>query len=213
MTANSKRLTLDGADPAPLGHPYFLGNGKRAEVLWSGETIFAIFKRMLQGNPLDFFGKAYRAKDGSVRFVKSNKPDFVKHARWTWESACGRAKNPTSMFFFPRNPRNESQWGAFDFDAHGGDRMRARDLAFKTFALLSRNDKLWLILGTSGDGGGWHLFLFTRDFYPVGEWARFLREVAEAIGQPVEKGVLEIFPDETYGRCGFVIRPPGVLNP
>jgi hypothetical protein len=44
--------------------------------------------------------------------------------------------------FFPRNARNESQWAAFDFDAHGGDRMRARNLAFKAFALLCHHDKL-----------------------------------------------------------------------
>jgi hypothetical protein len=212
MVAINNRLTLDRAHSDSLGHPYFVGNGKRADVLWSDEDFFAICARMLQGNPLDFFGKSYRAKDGSVRFVKSNKPDFVKHIRWTRDTVCGRAKNKTAIFFFPRNARNESQWAAFDFDSHDGDKMRARNLAFKAFSMLANHDKLWLVLGTSGDGGGWHLFIFTSDFYPITEWTRFLREVAEAIGQPVEKGVLEIFPDETYGRCGLGIRPPGVWN-
>src|SRR5437762_2508172 len=103
MVALNRLTLLSGADATPLGRPYFVGNGKRADVLWSNDEQFAIFVRMLQGNALDFFGKAYKANDGSVRLVKSNKADFLKHARWTRDTVCGRAKNGTSIFFFPRN--------------------------------------------------------------------------------------------------------------
>jgi len=62
MVAINKRFTLDRAQSASLGHPYFLGNGRRADVVFAADDFFAICARMLQGNPLDFFGKAYRAK-------------------------------------------------------------------------------------------------------------------------------------------------------
>ena len=52
-----------------------------------------------------------------------------------------------------------------DFDAHDDDGERARKLVFAAFALLVRHPQLFVVLATSGSGG-WHLFVFTREFHP-----------------------------------------------
>src|SRR5205814_8845083 len=105
---------------------------------------------------------------------------------WAYDSITGKASINTGIGFYPRNAEGRSRWGAIDIDAHDGGHQRARDVAFKAFALLCRHPSLWIILGTSGQSGGWHLFIFAADFYPVSEWERLIREVAQKIRVPVQ---------------------------
>jgi hypothetical protein len=93
--------------------------------------------------------------------------------------------------------------------------MRARDFTHKAFALLIRESQLYVALTTSaGDPvhSGWHLFIFSAEFFPCEDWTRLLRQVADQIGAPIQPGVCEIFPDECKG-IGHGIRAPGTWNP
>jgi hypothetical protein len=99
-------------------------------------------------------------------------------------------------------------------DAHNEVELsRAYALAGKAFVLLAGNPDLWVISGTSGESGGWHIFIFTAHFYSMSEWSLLLRDVADKMDVPIQKGLLEIFPDDRFHglRCG--IRAPDSHNP
>jgi hypothetical protein len=117
-----------------------------------------------------------------------------------------------SIGFYPRNAQGRSRWAAMDFDAHDDEKERARNFAIKAFAALFKHPELFLVLCTSGSGG-WHLFVFTVDFHPVAKWSLLLRNVADLIGAPIEKGICEIFPDGQSQGIGYGIRAPGTWNP
>lgn len=191
---------------------YFIGHARKADVVWSREDFRAICTRLLNGNDQNNFLMAYRDKSGSPKYAKAFRAHADKRIDWAYDSIRGSAKQKTGLGFYPSNAEGKSCWGALDFDAHDGDRDRSRDLAYKAFAVLSAHPSLWIILGTSGDSGGWHLFLFSRDFYSTADWTRLLREVADKIGAPIRQGILDIFPDETRG-IGKGIRAPGTWNP
>ena len=102
-----------------------------------------------------------------------------------------------------------------DFDAHDGDFMRARDLALKAFAVLYQQSQLFVCLTTSaGDAerSGFHLSVFSREFYPCEDWTRLFKQVAAQIGVPIQDGVCEIFPNDTRGLCK-PLRAPASWNP
>jgi hypothetical protein len=54
---------------------------------------------------------------------------------------------------------------------------------------------------SAGDpqNSGWHLFVFSREFYPREEWIRLFKQVAAVIGARIEDGLCEIFPNESRG--------------
>jgi len=90
---------------------------------------------------------------------------------------------------------------------------RARTFAVSALETLLRNPRLYLILATSGSRG-WHLFILIQEFYPVGDWTRFLKELTTRIRAPVRAGCCELFPNETrFGSCPYGIRAPGTWNP
>ena len=97
-------------------------------------------------------------------------------------------------------------------DAHDGDRERARSIAAKLFAVARQDVQLLVVLASSGNGG-WHLFLFTTEFRPCGQWTRLLRQIADMAGVQLAKGHVEIFPNDTRGKIGYGIRAPGTWNP
>src|SRR5215475_7190826 len=102
-----------------------------------------------------------------------------------------------------------------DFDIHDDDQTRARDFGLKAFTIFYQQPQLYVVLTTSaGDlqHSGWHLFVFTSEFFPCEDWTRLLRQVADHIGAPVRPGVCEIFPDDSHG-IGHAIRAPGTWNP
>lgn len=207
-------LELDSsALPTLATNCVLVGHAKKADVVWTRDDFMALCEHMMNGNERNFFLIPYREKDGTAHFAKAKKARADRRGSWAWDTINGRAKNPASIGFYPRNAEGKTRWGAMDFDAHNGnDVERARHLAFAAFALLVHHPQLFAVLATSGNGG-WHLFVFTLDFHDCAEWERLLRQVAAMIGATIEKGVLEIFPSATRGRIGYGLRAPGTLNP
>jgi hypothetical protein len=139
----------------------------------------------------------YRDKDGKAKFAKAYRADVEKRMRWAWDTITAKAKSPASIGFYPTNAQRQSRWAAMDFDSHDDDQMRARDFAHKAFALLIREPQLYVALTTSaGDPqhSGWHLFIFTAEFFSCEDWTRLLRQVVDQIGVPIKPGVCESSP-------------------
>lgn len=189
-----------------------VGHAKKADLIWSRDDFFAICEHMRNGNEPNFFMIPYRDETGAPRFVKAKRARADRRAAWAWDTITGRAKRPASIGFYPRNGKDETRWGCIDVDAHDGDTERARRLALSAFDLFYRHPQLFVALGTSGSGG-WHLFVFSRDYHPCWEWTRMFRQAADLMGSPIEKGKLEIFPSETRGTVGYGVRAPGSWNP
>ena len=201
--------------PTLLTDCVLVGHACKADVVFTAQQFFALCIHMLNDNPPNFFLKPYRDKEGKPRFSKSFKPDFEKRTRWAWDTITGKAKLLASIGFYPTNAEKKSRWAGMDFDAHDGDFMRARDLALKAFALLYRQPQLFVCLTTSAGNlecSGFHLFVFSREFYQCEEWTRLLKQVAAQIGASIEDGICEIFPNEFRG-IGKPLRAPGTWNP
>jgi hypothetical protein len=204
--------------PKLLPDCVLVGHAKRADVIWTPRQWFEMCIHMMNDNPSNFFLMPYRDDDGTPRFKKAFRADVEKRMGWAWDTITGTAKpeRPGSIGFYPTNAQRQSRWAAMDFDMHDhDDQMRARDFAHKAFACLIREPQLFVALTSSaGDPqhSGWHLFIFTADFYPCEEWTRLLKQVADQIGAPVKPGICEIFPDDSRG-IGRGIRAPGTWNP
>ena len=201
--------------PELATHCFFVAHGRKASVLWSKDDYRGMCHRMLNGNSEHDFLMCYRDKQGNARFSKARTAKASKRIDWAFDSISGTdSGSKTGIGFYPTNSDEESCWAALDFDARSeADRSRAYALAGKAFMLLAGNPDLWVIAGTSGQSGGWHIFIFTAHFYSTSEWSRLLREVAEKIDTPIQKGLLEIFPDDRIRGLGYGIRAPGSLNP
>lgn len=190
-----------------------LGHYRRADVVWTKPEFMAVCRHMMNGNPSNHFLQAYR--DGvtnNAKFTKAKSDHFWKRANWAWDTILERAKVPTGIGFYPMNSDRMSTWSAMDFDAHDGNSERARTLAYSAFQLLRAHQQLFLALATSGSDG-WHLFLFSRELHPVEEWTLLLKQVADMIGTKIQRGICEIFPNESKGAVGYGIRAPGTWNP
>jgi hypothetical protein len=59
---------------------------------------------------------------------------------------------------------------------------------------------------------GFHLFVFSREFYPCEDWTRLFKQVAAQIRALIQDGICEIFPNESRGLCK-PLRAPGTWNP
>src|SRR5262249_49600338 len=148
-----------------------------------------------------------------AQFKKSKRARADRRASWSWDTITERAKVKVGIGFYPSNQQGKTRWGAMDFDAHNGEALRARELALAAFQLLYRHPQLYVVLSTSGSEG-WHLFLFTKDFYPIADWTALLKRVVALIGAELNSGVCEIFPAETRdGSWPYGIRAPGTWNP
>jgi hypothetical protein len=201
--------------PTLLTDCVLVGHAQKADVVFTPCQWFAVCVHMMNENPQNFFLMPYQDKDGKAKFAKSYNVRADDRASWAWDTITGKAKSPASIGFYPTTAQSRSRWAAMDFDIHDDDRPRARDLAFKAFSYLYRQPQLFVALTTSaGDPqhSGWHLFIFTEEFYPCEDWTRLLKQVADQIGAPVESGICEIFPDDCRG-IGRGIRAPGTWNP
>lgn len=201
--------------PTLLTDCVIVGHAKKADVVFTKRQWFAMCAHMRNENPANFFLMPYRDKNGNAKFAKAYTAKADDRIQWAWETITAKAKSPASIGFYPTNAQRQSRWAAMDFDMHDDDQMRARDFALKAFAILYRQPQLFVALTTSaGDPvhSGWHLFIFTADFFPCDDWTRLLRQVADQIGAPIKPGVCEIFPDECQG-IGRGIRAPGTWNP
>jgi hypothetical protein len=211
----SKSLALSSVPRLPelATDCLLIGHGHKADVVWTRQQFRQICEHMLNGNDWHHFLTAYcRKTDGRACFAKAKRARVDRHADWAFDTIEGSAKNPAGIGFYARNAEGKSRWGALDFDAHDGDQKRARRLAFAAFQLLLTQPQLFLVLCTSGNNG-WHLFVFTRDFFPVEDWMRLFRQAASVIGAEIRPGICEFFPSETRGEVGYAIRAPGTWNP
>ena len=206
-------LELDAvALPTLATNCVLIGHAQRADVVWTKTDFVALCEIMRNGNDLHFFMIPYQKEDGSAHFAKAKKARADKYASWAWDTVTGKAERRASIGFYPRNRDGKSCWAAMDFDAHDDDGERARKLVFAAFALLVRHPQLFVVLATSGSGG-WHLFVFTREFHPVEGLNRLLKQAAAIIGANIQKGECEIFASQSRGRVGYGIRAPGTWNP
>ena len=205
------------ANPHLPNRRHVLGHGKRADTLWTRYDFRAICQRMLNGNSdYPFMQAYYDERTAKARFPKSKTKKASKRLEWAFDTICGKAESKTGIGFYPDNDDGESCWGALDFDAHNDHEetsRRAYELAGKAFSLLCHEaPDLWVIAGTSGQSGGWHVFVFSPYFHATRQWTLFLREVALHIGAPIQSGICEIFPDDNEGQKKG-IRAPGTWNP
>jgi hypothetical protein len=135
-------------------------------MLWSRDDYGALCHRMLNANSDHDFLLCYRDNQGSAKFSKARKAKASKRIDWAFDSISGNGSGiKTGVGFYLTNSNDESCWGALDFDAHDEEqRSRAYALAGKAFVLLTGNPDLWVISGTSGQSGGWHVFIFSAHF-------------------------------------------------
>jgi hypothetical protein len=200
--------------PTLANNCYIVGQAKRADVIWSESDFLALCEHMLNGNPLTHFLAAWTDKEnGQARFAKATRGRADKRASWAWASITEKAGVKTAIGFYPSNAEGRSRWSAIDFDAHNGEREQARKWSLDAFSILLEHPQLYLVLCASGNG--YHLFIFTRELYPVSEWIVLLKQVREWIGAPSADGICETFPNERAEsqRIGKGIRAPGTLNP
>ncbi len=201
--------------PTLANHFFIVGEGDRADVIWSEGDFLALCEHMLNENPPNHFLAVWIDKDGKPQWAKAPPRSRAdKRAGWAWNTITEKAKVQTSIGFYPTNDKKESRWGAIDFDAHNGEYDRARKWSVDAFRFLQRQPQQpYLILSASGQG--YHLHVITREFYPVGKWIVLLKTVCDWIGAPIADGTCEIFPGERTEsqRCGKGIRAPGTLNP
>jgi hypothetical protein len=209
LTDTAKQL------PTLANHFFIVGEGDRADVIWSEGDFLALCEHMLNENPPDHFLAVWIDKDGKPQWAKApSRSRADKRAAWAWNTITEKAKAQTSIGFYPTNDKKESRWGAIDFDAHNGEYDRARKWSVEAFRFLQQQPQQpYLILSASGQG--YHLHIITREFYPVGKWIVLLKTVCDWIGAPIADGSCEIFPSERAEsqKCGKGIRAPGTLNP
>jgi hypothetical protein len=209
LTETGKQL------PTLANHFFIVGEGDRADVIWSEGDFLALCEHMLNENPPNHFLAVWIDKNGKPQWAKApTRSRADKRAGWAWDTITGKAKAQTSIGFYPTNDNKESRWGAIDFDAHNGEYDRARKWSAEAFRFLQQQPQQpYLILSASGQG--YHLHIITREFYPIGKWIVLLKTVCDWIGAPIADGTCEIFPGERTEskRCGKGIRAPGTLNP
>lgn len=201
--------------PSLLTDCVIVGHAKKADVVFTLRQWFAICAHMMNENPANFFLMPYRDKNGQPRYAKAFRADAEKRMQWAWDTITGKGRSAASIAFYPTNTERKTRWGRMDFDARDGNFARARDFALKAFTLLYRQPQLFVCLATSaGDAerSGFHLFVFSQEFYPCEEWTRLFKQVAAQIGAPIQDGVYEIFPNECRGLCK-PLRAPGTWNP
>jgi hypothetical protein len=209
------KLSSPSRLPTLANHCFIVGEAKRADVIWSEGDFLALCEHMLNKNPPNHFLTAWIDQEsGQARFAKAPiRRRADKYASWAWATITGKAKSKTAIGFYPSNPDKRSRWAAIDFDAHNGEHEQARKRSLEAFSLLLQQPQLHLILCASGNG--YHLFIYTREFYPVAQWIVLLKQVCEWIGAPIADGTCEIFPNERAEsqRTGKGIRAPGTWNP
>jgi hypothetical protein len=201
--------------PTLADHCFIVGKAKRADTIWSEGDFLALCEHMLNDNPSGYFLSAWMDEtSGQARFAKAPRWSRAdKRASWAWATITEKAKAKTAIGFYPSNPEKKSRWAAIDFDAHNGEHEQARKRSLEAFHLLLQQPQLHLILCASGNG--YHLFIITRGFYPVGQWIVLLKQVCEWIELPIADGTCEIFPNERaeLQPTGKGIRAPGTWNP
>ncbi len=210
---NTGRKAIDYSDAHSDGANILQLPGRRADLVFTRDDYFALCNHMLNGNGPTNFLHVYRDDLGSPRFSRAKKPLLKRRLEWAWQTVTGRAKKPLGIGFYAGNGDGTSRWGAFDVDAHDGDKQRAQKMVESLHRVAGNRPDVYLLLTSSGNGG-WHLFLFGDEFRPIQEWTRYLKQIAAEADVGLTPGHCEIFPDDV--RAGFwpkAIRAPGTWNP
>ena len=135
--------------PSLLTDCVLIAHGQQAGVVWTQREFFGICLHMLNDNPPNFFLMPFQDKEGRPQYKRAFKADVRKRIPWTWDTITGKAKRPGSVAFYATNAEGNSRWGGMDFDAHDGDTVRARDYAFKGFAVVRQHPELYVAVTTS----------------------------------------------------------------
>ena len=184
--------------------------GKPATEIWTCEEWTKLCRHLHNGNGPTGFIMGFN-KDGEKVYVRSQKLLVPRAISWSWSTICRRSKSGLTFVPYSTNKDRLSRWGGMDFDAHDGQHQRAREFAFAAFRRLLNGD-LFVILESSGLG--WHVWAISKEFHPVNQWVRLLKDVAQSIQAPIQSGVCEIFPPDTCSTgCGKGMRAPGSWNP
>jgi len=150
-------------------------------------------------------------------YVRTKKKTVSQLISWSLASSGGKRDGKSKAAYVPyaNNPNKQSRWGALDFDAHDGDTARAHAFAVSALrVVLDRGEPGVQVILESSGSGGYHLWLIAKDFRPVNWWVRFLKSVASEVKAPIQPGICEIFPPDSFGgRFGKGMRAPGAWNP
>lgn len=195
----------------------FSGQPRKAHTVWSRAGFHLLGSHLHNGNTEHRFAIGFIGDFGPA-YARNKSRALAPAISWAWKTITteGKTKWPLALVFYSQNERGESRWGVLDFDARDGEdgAARARTLAFAAFRELLAHPSLFLILETSGSGGGWHVWAIARDLQPVEEWARLLSGICAQIGAAIRPGVCEIFPpDSARSKYGRGVRAPGCWNP
>src|SRR4051794_6607948 len=113
-----------------------IGDGQRADLVWTKWQFAALCRFMLNGDPTGPFLMAYREDNQKPRYVRARNTKVGSRIDWSWNAMTGRSARKTSVGFYPSNHERKSRWGALDFDDHDGNRIRPRNLAIAALELL-----------------------------------------------------------------------------
>jgi hypothetical protein len=85
-----------------------IGEGQRADRVWTREEFVLLCNLMRNDNPADEFLHVYCDSNGGPRFVKAKSVNVEKRITWAWDTITGKAKHKVSIGFYPWNCRGES---------------------------------------------------------------------------------------------------------
>ena len=213
MKRNGDQSAASPACASLGGFADFDAKPRKACVVWLRAEWRRLCDHLHNCNDERRFVIAFNNAKGT-HYARNKSKRLEQAVSWAWDTITGRAKSPLAFVPYSQNERGESRWGAIDFDAHDGNRERARDFAQKAFRVLRGEPGVFVILETTGDSGGWHVWAIAREFHPLDVWTRLLRDVCATIGAEVRASICEIYPPDTerseYGRG---VRAPGCWNP
>lgn len=204
--------------PILVAAPCIIGEPRLIDAVMTKAQFTALSEHMLNGYKQDEFLRAFRNRvTNELCFLRAKQQCAAKVTSWAWASITTSYEPKTAIGYYPGIRGKPSRWGAIDFDAHDGNVDRASRLAISAYQLLSNIAEqfgVYLILCSSG-GGGFHVFLISRDFHPLRDWIDLLCAIARRLGTPVVSGICEIFPNERAESQTYPnpIRGPGTLNP
>jgi hypothetical protein len=104
FAANAQNTSLSSLAPLPSQLPSLankfciIGQGQRADLVWSRSEFLAICEHMLNGNSLDHFIAAWQdAETGRACFAKAKHARADKRAGWAWDAITGKTDLETGV--------------------------------------------------------------------------------------------------------------------
>ena len=199
MNANDDSSDNDAVDDMLFDAVQELGlMPKNLCALHTAAEIATLWKHI--GNDSDpfQFAMSFRSDANELLYRKSATKSYEQAISWSIATIQGKKPGKEmSLVPYATNRNACSRWAVMDFDAHRGEIRRAYAFARDSYRHFEKRkpDDIIVFLEHTG-AGGWHLWLISLDFHPCTWWVGLLKEVAAAIGAPVQSGVCELFPNE-----------------